>query len=127
MNKVVIVVDDSEVIRNIMIKALEDSYEVVSATSGREAIDLVNINRGKDIACMLLDLNMPESNGFVVLDYFRNYHLFKKIPIFIISGDDSKETIDKAFKYDIVDMLNKPFSMENIKSAVERAINLGKK
>ena len=76
---------------------------------------------------MLLDLNMPESNGFVVLDYFRNYHLFKKIPIFIISGDDNKETIDKAFKYDIVDMLNKPFSMENIKSAVERAINLGKK
>ena len=106
MKKVVIVVDDSEVIRDIMIRALEDSYEVVSATSGREAIDLVNINRGKDIACMLLDLNMPESNGFVVLDYFRNYHLFKKIPIFIISGDDSKETIDKAFKYDIVDMLN---------------------
>lgn len=127
MNKVVIVVDDSEMIRNIMIKALEDSYEVVSAMNGREAIDLVNINRGKDIACMLLDLNMPGSNGFVVLDYFRNYHLFKKIPIFIISGDDSKETIDKAFKYDIVDMLNKPFSMENIKSAVERAINLGKK
>ena len=53
-----------------------------------------------------------------------NFVLFKSIPVFIISGDDSKKTIDKAFTYDIVDMLNKPFTMENIKEAVRRAISL---
>ena len=77
-----------------------------------------------NISCMLLDLSMPEYNGFVVLDYFKENNLFQKTPVFIISGDDSRDTIDKAFTYDIVDMLNKPFSMDNIKSAVERAINL---
>lgn len=126
MKDVVIVVDDSEMIRYIMSKALEDEYTVVLAKDGREAIDAVNLNRNNKVACMLLDLNMPVSDGFVVLDYFRNYHLFKKIPVFIISGDDSKETIQRAFKYDIVDMLNKPFSPENVKNAVGRAVNFSK-
>ena len=123
MKNSVIVVDDSELIRNIMVKALEDEYNVVCAKDGREAIDAVNKNR-ENAVCMLLDLNMPVYDGFMVLNYFKTYNIFKKIPVFIISGDDTKDTIDKAFTYDIVDMLNKPFSMENIKNAVERAINL---
>ena len=73
---------------------------------------------------MLLDLNMPESDGFTVLNYFKNNNLFKKYPIVIISGDDTKDTINKAFTYDIVDMLNKPFTGDKIKSMVERMISL---
>ena len=123
MKNVVVVVDDSDMIVRVMTKALEDEYEVISAKDGREALDAVSRNRER-IVCMLLDLNMPVYDGFTVLNYFKTYRMFKKIPVFIISGDDTKETIDKAFTYDIVDMLNKPFSMDNIKSAVERAINL---
>ncbi len=121
MKNTVIVADDSEMIRNIMTKALDDEYEVIGAKDGREAIDA--IGKSNNIVCMLLDLNMPVYNGFVVLDYFKNYDLFKKIPVFIISGDDSKETIERAFTYNIVDMLNKPFSVDNIKDAVNRAIS----
>ncbi len=122
MKNTVIVVDDSELIRNIMNKALENDYNVINACNGKEAIEAMMMNT--NISCMLLDLSMPEYNGFVVLDYFKENNLFQKTPVFIISGDDSRDTIDKAFTYDIVDMLNKPFSMDNIKSAVERAINL---
>lgn len=124
MKSTVIVADDSEMIRNIMTKALEDEYTVVGAKDGKEAIEQVILNN--NIVCMLLDLNMPVCDGFAVLDYFKENQLFKKIPIFIISGDNSKDTIERAFTYDIVDMLNKPFSMDNIKGAVERAINLKK-
>lgn len=124
MKNMVIVADDSEMIRNIMTKALEDEYTVVGAKDGKEAIEQVILNN--NIVCMLLDLNMPVCDGFAVLDYFKENQLFKKIPIFIISGDNSKDTIERAFTYDIVDMLNKPFSMDNIKGAVERAINLKK-
>ena len=123
MKDIVIVVDDSEMIRNIMIKALEDEYIVIQAKDGKEAVNEISKNKSNNIACVLLDLNMPIYNGFMVLEYFKNYDLFKKIPVFIISGDDSKETIEKAFTYGIVDMLNKPFSIENIKNAVTRAIN----
>lgn len=124
MKNVVIVVDDSEMIRNVMTKALEDEYTVVGAKDGREAIEAVSNNADSNMVCMLLDLNMPVYDGFMVLNYFKTYNLFKKIPVFIISGDDSKDTIDRAFGYEIVDMLNKPFSIENVKNAVYRAINL---
>ena len=67
---------------------------------------------------------MPEADGFVVLNYFKNNNLFRKYPIVIISGDDTKETIEKAFTYDIIDMLNKPFSSDKIKSMVNKMINL---
>ncbi len=122
MKDAVIVVDDSELIRNVMIRALEDEYEVLEAKDGRDAIDVMT--QHNNIVCMLLDLNMPKYDGFMVLNYFKDNSLFKKIPVFIISGDDSKKTIERAFTYDIVDMLNKPFSMDNIKSAVKRAISL---
>ena len=121
MKNTVIVADDAELIVNIMKKALEDEYNVISAKDGREAIDALSMSN--NIVCMLLDLNMPVYNGFMVLDYFKDNDLFNKVPIFIISGDDSKDTIEKAFTYNIVDMLNKPFSVVNVKDAVNRAIN----
>lgn len=123
MEKAIIVADDSMIIKNIVEKALKDEYVVLKASNGKEAINHI-IDRKYDIVVILLDLNMPESDGFVVLNYFQNNNLFKRIPISIISGDDTKETIDKAFTYDIVDMLNKPFSSDNIKNIVNKMISL---
>ena len=122
MGKAIIVADDSMIIRNIIEKALSDEYIVLKAMNGKEAIKYIT-DKKYDIVGMLLDLNMPESDGFMVLNYFKNNNLFKKYPIAIISGDDTKETIDKAFTYDIVDMLNKPFSSDNIKNMVNKMIN----
>ena len=123
MDKAIIVADDSMIIRNIIEKALNDEYVVLKACNGKEAIKYIT-DKKYDIVGMLLDLNMPESDGFMVLNYFQNNNLFKKYPIVIISGDDTKETIDKAFSYDIVDMLNKPFSSNNIKNMVNKMISL---
>ena len=119
----VIVVDDSEMIRNIMTKTLKDEYNVIEAKDGREAIEAIKANKDS-IICILLDLKMPKYDGFVVLEYFKNYNLEGKIPIYITSGDDTKETIDKAFTYNVIDMLNKPFTPDNIKEAVKKAINI---
>lgn len=123
MEKAIIVADDSMIIKNIIEKALSDDYVVLKASNGKEAIKHIT-DKKYDIVGMLLDLNMPESDGFVVLNYFKNNNLFKRYPIVIISGDDTKETIEKAFSYDIVDMLNKPFSSDNIKNMVNRIISL---
>ena len=123
MDKAIIVADDSMIIRNIIEKALSDEYVVLKASNGREAIKHIT-DKKYEIVGMLLDLNMPESDGFVVLNYFKNNNLFKKYPIVIISGDDTKDTINKAFTYDIIDMLNKPFTGDKIKSMVERMISL---
>ena len=117
MDKAIIVADDSMIIRNIIEKALSDEYGVLKAANGKEAIKHIT-DKKYNIVGMLLDLNMPESDGFVVLNYFKNNNLFKKYPIVIISGDDTKDTINKAFTYDIIDMLNKPLSGDKIKAMV---------
>ena len=121
MDKAIIVADDSMIIRNIIDKAIGDEYVVLHAGNGKEAIKHIT-DRKYDIVGILLDLNMPEADGFVVLNYFKNNNLFKKYPIVIISGDDTKDTISRAFTYDIVDMLNKPFSGDNIKNMISKMI-----
>ncbi len=121
--KKILVADDSEIIKNIIAKALDDDYEVLKASNGREATDLIVQDKEREIVGLLLDLNMPGTDGFYVLNYFKNNNLFKRIPVSIISGDDSKETIDKAFTYEIVDLLNKPFGVENIKNVVSKMEN----
>ena len=94
------------------------------AYNGREAIDIVKNNVDDSIVGLLLDLNMPEVDGFAVLDYFKENNLFKRIPVCIITGDVQKERIDRAFNYPIVDVLAKPFTFDNVREEVEKIINL---
>ena len=57
---------------------------------------------------------MPSLNGFEVLEFLREQNLMDKIPVVIITGDDTEETIKKAFNYGVLDVLNKPFTEDNI-------------
>ena len=117
----ILVADDSSIIRDFVKEIFHDKYEVLMASDGKEVINIVNSN--KNIACLLLDLNMPNVDGFGVLEHFKEYNLFGKIPVSIISGANDKESIERAFSYGIVDMLNKPFNMNNVKMVVEKTIS----
>lgn len=116
----ILVADDSVIIRDFVKEIFHDNYSVLMAKDGKEVINIVNSN--SSIAALLLDLNMPGTDGFAVLDYFKEHDLFKKIPVSIISGANDKASIDKAFSYNIVDMLNKPFNKNNVKLVVEKTI-----
>lgn len=120
---VIIVADDSTIIQNIVEKGIGEGYKVLKAKHGKEAINHIIKNRKENIVGIFLDLSMPEYDGFMVLNYFKNNNLFKKYPVVIISGDDTKATIDKAFRYDIVDMLAKPFSKDSIGLMIEKMKN----
>ena len=123
--KTILMVDDSNIIRNFILKILDDSFDVISATDGKEAIDILESEeKRKNIKAVLLDLNMPNVNGFEVLDYYKSKDLFRSIPISIITGVDDKESIDKAFKYPIVDILLKPFNERDVKKILEKTINI---
>ena len=116
----ILVADDSVIIRDFVKEIFHNDYGVLMAKDGKEVINIVNSN--SNIAALLLDLNMPGVDGFAVLDYFKEHDLFKKIPVSIISGANDKASIDKAFSYNIVDMLNKPFNKNNVKLVVEKTI-----
>jgi len=120
---VILVADDSEVIRLFVKKIFDAEKDIEIAQNGNEAIEIIKKYQATNrIEAILLDLNMPGSDGFVVLDYLRDNNLLSQMPVTIISGDSSSEAINRAFTYNIVDMLNKPFSEAKIKDAVEKTI-----
>ncbi len=120
--KAILVVDDSDLIQKFINKIFHENYDVVVASNGQEAIDIIKNQSDKRIVAMLLDLNMPKVDGFEVLEYFKENDLFDSLPVSIITGDDSKDRVDKAFKYPIVDMIVKPFNEDNIKRVIEKTV-----
>lgn len=119
----ILVVDDSNLVANFIKKIFDNKYEVIIANDGARAIELVSGENASKIKGMLLDLNMPGVNGFEVLEYFKQNNLFVKIPVSIITGNDTRDQVDEAFKYPIVDLLSKPFNERDIKRIVEKTIN----
>ena len=122
--KAIVIADDSSIIRDFIKEIFSNQYEVLMAKDGREVINIISANP-KKIAALLLDLNMPNIDGFGVLEYLKENNLFTDVPTSIISGASDKESIEKAFKYPIIDMLNKPFSRENVKLVVEKTVGIG--
>ena len=120
---IILIADDSEVIRIFVKKIFDADYELAFAIDGQEALNIIREHEEDGrIKAVLLDLNMPKVDGFAVLDYMTQANLLDKMPVTIISGDSSKEAISKAFEYNIVDMLNKPFNETKIKQTVEKTI-----
>jgi len=122
-DKTILVVDDSDIIRNFIKKIFNEQYEVIVANDGKEAIDVVELNPTENIVAMLLDLNMPNVNGFEVLEYFDKHSLFSRVPVSIVTGDDYRETVEKVFAYPVVDILTKPFNERDIKRVVEKTLS----
>ena len=111
----VIIADDSSIVLNFLKNNLNGKFEVIEANNGEEVIKNLNT---EGIYALLLDLNMPNLNGFDVLEYMKKNNLFKTISVVVITGDDTEETINKAFTYPIIDVLNKPFTNENINRVI---------
>ena len=120
-DKTILVVDDSEVISTFIKKLFNNEYNVVLAKDGMEAINNLD---NESIVGMLLDLNMPNVNGFVVLEYMSKNNLFGKIPVSIITGVGNDDIVKKTFEYPIVDVLRKPFNERDIRKVVEKTIKL---
>lgn len=117
-SKSILIVDDSSIIRNYLQKAIGNKYAIISVSGGQEAIDTIPNN---NIDLILLDLMMPGVDGFAVLDYLKDNNI--TTPVVIISGDTTKETIDRAFTYNVVDMIEKPFSEKVIMDKINRILD----
>ena len=121
-DRALIVVDDSAVIKNFVLKIFDQQFEVLMAGDGEEALKIINNTNGQKIVGMLLDLNMPNVDGFQVLEYFKDNNLFDSIPVSIITGVGDNNLVAKAFEYPIVDIIRKPFNERDIKAVVEKTI-----
>ncbi len=120
---VILIADDSKLVTNFITKSLEGLYKTIIAYDGTEVIEVINNYPNYNIIGMFLDLNMPKMGGFEVLQYFKEHDLFSKIPVSIITGEDSKEMINKAFTYPICDMLVKPFNAKDVTTVANKTVN----
>lgn len=131
--KTLLVVDDDQMTCKLLTKTFEDTYKIIVANNGQEAIDILEKNnsvasiKGTDkIVGMFLDLNMPVVDGFGVLDYMSSKNLLAKMPVIIISGDYDQATKDRAYLYRIADVLEKPFNVQVVKHRIKTFVKLYK-
>ena len=106
--KKLLIADDSELNRAILMNMLEHDYEIIEATNGREAVAALRSYEG-EIGALLLDLLMPEMNGFEVLAVMNQNHWIENIPTIIISTETSPASIDRAFRLGVSDYISRPF------------------
>ena len=125
---ILIIADDSPVITKFFNKIFDQDYNVFVATNGKEAIDLVKKYKDEKLVGCFFDLQMPGTDGYYALDYFKENNLFKDIPVSIISGEEDSGAIANVTEnYNIIDMLQKPFGIEAAKSIVSKTISFSPK
>lgn len=114
----VVVADDSWLTRRVVVGILEaDEHTVMQAGNGREAIELITTEA---VDCILLDLLMPEVDGFGVLDYLQSNGI--QIPAIVQTADIQKSTIERCMALGATAFLNKPVDESAIRSALSRAL-----
>ena len=119
----VLIVDDMSMNRDMLTSILEENYEIKAVRDGREALEAVRRD-GDSISVILLDLIMPTMDGFEVLDKLKEMNYLNRIPIIIITGDNSIESERKCFDYGVVEFIRKPFDETLVKLRVGNVIDL---
>ena len=104
----ILIVDDSEMNRALLVDILEEQYDVVEAENGAEAISLLSRDR-TEFSLLLLDIMMPEMDGFEVLTHINKYHWNDTFAVIMISADDSPARIRHAYDLGAFDYISRPF------------------
>lgn len=121
-NTKIMIVDDAEMNREILMAILGDEYEYVQAENGRQAIHILQQDMNIDL--MLLDINMPEMNGFQVLDRMNTFHWINDIPVIMISSEEKKDVIERAYILGAEDYIRRPFDAFIVRRRVQNILNL---
>lgn len=122
-NKKMLIVDDSEFNRAILIDMLGEQYDIEEASNGVEAIDILGC-RASDFSLILLDIVMPQADGFTVLEYMDRHQLLDSMAVIMISSDDSADNIKKAYSMGAFDYISRPFDMDIVLRRVSNTMLL---
>ena len=119
----IMIVDDSEFNRAILSEILQEDYEIVEAESGREALHKLG-EYGLGISLVLLDIIMPEMDGFEVLKHMTEEYWISDIPVIMISSEDSENYIRRAYEMGVTDYINRPFDANIVYQRVSNTVKL---
>lgn len=123
MRSKVLVVDDMEINREILTEILKDDYSIITAENGKRAVELLEEYK-EEMALLLLDMIMPEMDGFAVLEVMKEKAWLDRIPVIVISGESAVEVEAKCFDYGVADFVRKPFENILVKRRVKNIVDL---
>ena len=119
----ILVVDDSEMNREILIAMLGDDFDIIVAENGMECMELLK-QYGKEISVVLLDIVMPLMDGFEVLTHMNRNRWIEDIPVIMISSEGSDAYIRRAFQLGVSDYISRPFDNRVVRQRVFNTIKL---
>lgn len=119
----ILIADDSEMNRKLLAEILKEQYEVEEAENGAEAIAIL-AKRRKEFSLLLLDIMMPEMDGFDVLAYIEKYHWNDTFAVIMISADDSPANIRRAYDLGAFDYISRPFDSAIVKRRISNTMFL---
>ena len=119
----ILIVDDSEMNREILTEMLQDDFRILEAENGEEALKMLK-QYDTGISLMLLDIVMPVMNGFEVLAAMAREHWMDDIPVIMISSEGSEDYIRRAYEMGIADYIRRPFDAKIVYQRVFNTIKL---
>lgn len=123
MRNSVLIVDDIEINRELLEEMLKDEYDVILAATGKEALSILD-KKHEEIAVMLLDLVMPEMDGFQVIENVRVHAWGSQLPVIIISSESTEKAEKRCFDMGVADFIHRPFDSILVKKRVSNIISL---
>lgn len=119
----ILIVDDSEMNRDLLIDILEDQYDLIEAENGVKAIEILAEQR-EAISLVLLDIMMPEMDGFGVLGHICQNHWNESFAVIMISADDSPVNIKRAYDLGAFDYISRPFDAAIVQRRISNTMCL---
>lgn len=121
--KKILIADDSELNRALLVDMLEHDFSIFEVSNGKETIAALQAHQG-EIEVLLLDVVMPEMDGFEVLAAMNENHWIDDIPVIMISAEMGSAYIDKTFKLGAVDYVSRPFVPNVIRRRIMNTVLL---
>lgn len=119
----ILIADDSEMNRAILADMLGDSYEIIEAENGLEAIAAIQ-KYNVELSLILLDIVMPEMDGFGVLETMNQHRWIDDTPVIMISAESAPATIERAYELGVTDFISRPFDAMIVQRRVINTILL---
>ena len=118
----ILIADDSAMNRAMLVEMLGDGYDILEAENGREAVQI--LQSGSEIDLLLLDIMMPEMDGFEVLEQMKRYGWIEEVPVIMISAENGSAYVERAYDLGATDFISRPFDMAIVRRRVTNTLML---
>ena len=118
----ILIVDDSELNREMLKAILGEEYDYAEAEDGAQAI--LMLQQDMNIDLLLLDINMPKIDGFGVLERLNQFRWIEELPVIMISATEDRAVIERCYSLGITDYIRRPFDSFIVQRRVKNTLTL---